>query len=735
MTFERALSLAVALAVSISPGNAGIAAAQETSSPPPTAPVSPRVDITTEEGLRQRLDAIESRYEAACVDLAEAEWRRAAPEAGGGHSELAVSRRALAAVLTGDDLSEILAYWAPRRTITRDPTLIRRVRLLNRARITAAVELDPEVTQLADDLAAQIVGLRFSLDGKRVPRAALQRILETEPDGAARRKAWMAGAALPASLQAGMKRLVQMRAAKAGKLDVSYYHHLIQEAQDLRPYWIMSVMEMLMAKKKILIVDDSELVLAMARDAYTRLTADLAKGLRMGRLEPWDLDYAMNKRSIDRGVAKIWQTSFPVEGAVPIASKLLAALGFDPLAVPVKLLPADPLVAGPARVVRIPSDVRLPAPDPAEPRPGIYERILRGHGFALQAAFAKQAAPTIKGCDCLPVMRNGPYAEGMAETMAAFLRDPLFLQKQLGMDSGSIDLFVQDERERELLRFRRLLLDLGMQYTLYVNPDADLGHRYRELYAKALDVTVGADDPVAWEGNIDLVLRPVSSQDRIIGATIAAELHQKFRDQFGDARLGSGKTAAWLIEHCYAEGELWPLEDRMARAFDGGFKFDLYLESRPADAEARGCQAEGRPGQMYQVPCAAASTLPEPSTISPSANAARLPRFTIRPRPITRPARIGSRNWIDSSSVAHHSSGSIPDTTAAPSAVSSREQTAPPCATPRRLSIPGVTCISYSARPASLATHRIPNQRLKGVEDDRDSRGCDTLSSTMKRRS
>jgi hypothetical protein len=251
---------------------------------------------------------------------------------------------------------------------------------------------------------------------------------------------------------------------------------------------------------------------------------------------------------------------------VPAARKLLSALGFDPDAISAKILAA--------------------APDPGESGPSRYERLLRDHGFALQAAFTKQDAPMLKGCDCLPGTRNGPYAEGMAETMAAFLRDPLFLEKQLGMDRRAIEPFMQDARERELLRLRRMLLDLGTQYTLYVNPDADLGHRYRELYAKALGVTVQADDPVSWEGDLDIVIRPASSQDRIIGATIAAELHQKFREQFGDGRFGSGKPAAWLIERCYADGELLPLEERMARAFDGGYKFDLYLETlgieRPA---------------------------------------------------------------------------------------------------------------------------------------------------------
>jgi len=192
----------------------------------------------------------------------------------------------------------------------------------------------------------------------------------------------------------------------------------------------------------------------------------------------------------------------------------------------------------------------------------------------------------LKGCDCLPGTRNGPYAEGMAEMLAAFLRDPLFLEKQLGLDRRAVDLFMQDARERDLIALRRTLLDLGVQYMLYVNPDADLGRRYRELYAKALGVFVQADGPVSWEGDLDLVIRPASAQDRVIGATIAAEIQQKIRAQLGDARFGSGKTAAWLIEHCFADGELLPLEERMAHAFDGGYKFELYLETLGIESPA-----------------------------------------------------------------------------------------------------------------------------------------------------
>lgn len=166
----------------------------------------------------------------------------------------------------------------------------------------------------------------------------------------------------------------------------------------------------------------------------------------------------------------------------------------------------------------------------------------------------------------------------MAEALAGFLYDPLFLRTQMKMSPDEVRLFVQDRLDRRLIEFRRQILHTGMDYVLYVNPDADLDGRYATLHFNALRVPVDRDLAASWSGDIEVITNPVHSVDSIIGAAIGRELHRKLETELGEARLGSGRAAAWLIERCFKDGEDLPLEERIARAVDSGYEFERFTD-------------------------------------------------------------------------------------------------------------------------------------------------------------
>jgi len=182
----------------------------------------------------------------------------------------------------------------------------------------------------------------------------------------------------------------------------------------------------------------------------------------------------------------------------------------------------------------------------------------------------------LKGYPWVPGTRNEAYAEGMGAAIAGFARDPLFLTRIVKLKQDEAELIAADQRDRALLRFRRTLLQLGMEFVLYVNPDADLDERYRIIVEKSLAVNMPPEDTPVWAADPLLVTRPVYGADEMIAGSIAAEVENRVRETFGDRRL-SGKTAAWLIEHCYANGESLSLDLRLAAAIDGGYDFDKFL--------------------------------------------------------------------------------------------------------------------------------------------------------------
>jgi len=153
------------------------------------------------------------------------------------------------------------------------------------------------------------------------------------------------------------------------------------------------------------------------------------------------------------------------------------------------------------------------------------------------------------------------------------------VSKILKLSADDALTFLQMEQERRLLSLRRLLLGMGIEFTIYVNPDADLDGRYRELAAKALGVELSGADAALWTADPMLISHPVHYQDLVLAGSVTADLHKKLREIFGDKRLGSGKVAPWLIERCYAPGEMGTMQARLAASIEGGFSFDALLLS------------------------------------------------------------------------------------------------------------------------------------------------------------
>jgi hypothetical protein len=319
------------------------------------------------------------------------------------------------------------------------------------------------------------------------------------------------------------------------------------------PYWAYGLMEQAARR---------------TQPQYLALIASLKDAVGRETLDPWDLSFALARRTSQRGLDKAIAGAFPAGGGPAIAGRLLSALGFETGSPGVRaestpLGFADTFGLG----VRIPADLRIATNAAvAAPGPRACEAVLREYGRALQSAFNRQASPMLKGYQCVDGARNGVYMEGMAQALAGFVHDPVFLEKYLGMDRKSIRAFLDDEADRALVELRESLLDMGFEFALYVNPDADLDERYRVLLSRSLGVNTAAPIPVLW-------------LDRLIGLTIGPVVHVRLKEAFGDARLGSGKAAGWLIEHCFADGELVDLQTRLSRSIDGGMDFDRYVYS------------------------------------------------------------------------------------------------------------------------------------------------------------
>jgi hypothetical protein len=512
-------------------------------------------DLSTEDGLRQALDALEARYEAAVALLGEARWSRWSDPSAADDTAEERAWDALAAVYADPLLQDVLTRWAYRTGVTRDPTLTRRVRLWHSTSQSAAWTIDPAIRRLARQLSRRLATQSYTLAGKPATREDLERTLRSDPDRTRRRAAWKEIVRGAGGMRADVVRLIRLRAVAARETRSSQIPRLIFEAEQLDQVWILQIVNVLGARTQA---------------GYDRLLQQMRGALQVERLEPWDLDYGLEVLSAARWKQGTRVNPFDPAQAAGIGGRVLDRAGLAP--------------AAPTAIRPLPTPfLFLPAKLPGAPRTlgstsgGAVDRLAAAAPL-LMAARAGDLPPMLKGYPWLPTARSTMADEGMAETMVAFLHDPLFVREALGLDAAQVESLQQDLRDRSLLAFRRALVDEAFEHAVCINPDADLDARYFDLFRKGTGTAPGPGDPVDWPSRLSFIEAPMTSLGRLFAPAIAAEAHARMAAALGDDRVRPGAAGAWLSEHCLAGGERLPAAERLASCTDHGHDTKLYFQ-------------------------------------------------------------------------------------------------------------------------------------------------------------
>ncbi|MGH9870302.1 MAG: hypothetical protein ACREAA_19370, partial [Candidatus Polarisedimenticolia bacterium] len=462
---------------------------------------------------------------------------------------------ALASVYAEPLLADVITRWAHRATVTRDPSLSRRVQLWRTTQMASTWTLDPEARRLTRTLSRRLIDHRYTLDGKAISRLELERVLRENPDRAVRRRAWQELSTASADLRTDLVRLIRLRSLRALNTRPKQVSRLIFDAEQLDTSYIHQVVNVLGKR---------------TQPAYDTLLQGMREALGIeGKLEPWDLDHGLEARSRAR-----WGNTAPIDlisdEGMALAARMLQHAGLPaPANTVVRPLPVPSLFAP----VSIPADVRVILdPDAGAPE------MLEGAARPLLAAHAGQDSAILRGYPWLPTARSVMYDASMASTLEALLHDPLLLREALGLDQRRIDLLIADLRELALLTFRRVLVEEAFEHAVTVNPDADLETRYRQLFTKATGTTIPAGDPVDWPARLLFIEDPLSSLGRLFGPAVAAGVHAKMAKDLGDGRARKGAAGAWLIEHCFKGGERLPMAERLATCTETGHDTKLYFQ-------------------------------------------------------------------------------------------------------------------------------------------------------------
>jgi hypothetical protein len=549
------LAAAAALGIAATAGAAAVslAAARPGEAGAPAAALVAD-DLATEPGLRRALDTLEARYETACRQVGAAVWQRwngAGQEADAGEDR---AWAGLAAVYADPLLDAVLSRWALKSTVTRDRQLTRRVRLWHTTKQAAAWTLDPEAIRLTRDLSRRLMRFPHTWKGRPATRAALQAELRTNPDRAQRKEAFLELRRADAAVREDLIRLVRMRAVRALDTRSGQVARLVFDVEQIEPSWLFQVVNRLGKR---------------TQPAYDALLAGMREALRVDTLEPWDLDHALEARSRARWGGAPRLDLMWGESAAKAADRVLERSGLAGSTPVSRPLPAAFLLAP----LSIPDDVRLLT----DSSPDAFG-LLRAHGRARLAASTRHESAMLKGYPWLPTARSVVYDEGMSAAVAAFLHDPLVLSRWLDLPAADAGLLVEDMKERALLQFRRLILEETFEYALYVNPDAELEGRYRELYRASTGTALPASAPVDWPGRLEMIEAPMSSLGRLLAPAMAAEVHALMAKKLGEQRLDPGAAGRWLLQDCMSDGERLPLGERLAACTERGYDMKLHFD-------------------------------------------------------------------------------------------------------------------------------------------------------------
>ena len=392
------------------------------------------------------------------------------------------------------------------------------------------VTRDPSLTRRVRlwSAARLVASVELEPEVRSLAESLARRLRQARPEGPK--------PALAASLSADMRRLIRLRDDVSRRRGQNYYHDMVYAANAVRPYWLAGVMET---------------VAARSAPAWEPVVASLQQSWTGKSLRAADLEAALARRGGASHVAPIEKTFFPPGEAAAGARGLLIALGFTPEEL---------------------------GPDPPDTGAGV-ELALRAWSRALWDRRAAGLDPILKGHRWIPGLRNGPYAEGLAAFFAGLARDPLFLTGRLGMPVAQAEAWIAYQRDRQLLVLRRILGDAQSEFAFYINPDADLDARYGALLESALRLPLTPPEKTLWAIEARLVEEPLQASYAFMGLAIGAELQRRFVERFGPERFTSGKAAAWIKDEVLSGGELLALDDRLAKAAQGGYDFDRYLET------------------------------------------------------------------------------------------------------------------------------------------------------------
>lgn len=477
----------------------------------------------SESRLKTYLDEKEDAFERISISMGTAYWNLYTKE---GEDDLKTPKQCFAALFNDEDLISIVNRWYSRWDEMKDPVLKRRIEIWNNILTGAKVDLDEEVSALANRLETWLSSGDVS---------------EDKPS--------------PEEMEKAALTLMRLRNDKAREQGFSDYPELILSITELTPDFFRSFVDTM-----------ERSTLAPLQNLLIKIKAEQNKQ---------DIGISDLQALMGRYLGLSSGPQIAKERILPLMQETVGNIGipFDPLPLRFEERDMPAGIGGQGFAVSIPEDFRVVV----KPTLPFNDRLHElGHG--LQWMFTSAASPILKGYEWCRGNSCGAFDEGMAETMARFIKNPEWLKKYTGLsDEEFID---QKAKTQELLPvYIRYMLNMFMfEVEFYRDLDQDPGELVRRLQKRYLLIEDPPKKPKSLASMV-YVSYPLYIQSYLIGDMISWQVHEALEYEFGQNYVFNPKVGDWLEKKLWGKGVLLPWRQRLEEATGRGLDIEGYLKS------------------------------------------------------------------------------------------------------------------------------------------------------------
>ncbi|MBD3402726.1 hypothetical protein GF420_07510 [candidate division GN15 bacterium] len=385
---------------------------------------------------------------------------------------------------------------------------------------------------LIDSLVEAFSVSRYEFEGGPALRSAVENIMFTDASRGRREQAYRALVAAGEELAEPMSRLFRLRNQQARREGFNNYFSLLLDAH------AMGVDEY---RELLATIDE------LTIDAYRSLVTQLESRLRVERVEPWDLQYAY------RNIMADVDARLNADTLMPLADMSFQAIGVTLDELPIYYRLFDGTTGGgtfEAFLVRPPFDQRITGVRQGGHRH--MRRLLSETGLALYGANIRQEEAVFQRP--LP----GPFMQAMAEFFGLFADDARWLSEYAGLPEQVTADYISARRDLVLIELRQALVQQYFEIEAYSDPNQDLNLLYWRLWENHM-LLPRHDDLKPWATQLDYVIAPASTKDRLLGRIIAAQTWD-YLERFNGSVLDNRDTRSFLIQNYYRFGRRygWP---------------------------------------------------------------------------------------------------------------------------------------------------------------------------------